>query len=114
MGSRSRKMTPPITSTITPADLPDDPADVLDVYNRLSALIDVPATRAVADAAGRTDERSLDEMVREGQGIAPYRAVTVATDVPFEVAGQILEQSALLPGVSVQVASVRAVSDRRD
>jgi penicillin-binding protein 2 len=101
------KNDPAYNVAITPADLPDDPADVLDVYNRLSALIDVPATRVVADAAGRTTERSLDEMVREGQGIAPYRAVTVATDVPFEVAGQILEQSALLPGVSVQVASVR-------
>ncbi len=101
------KNDPAYNVAITPADLPDNPADVLDVYNRLSALIDVPATRVVADAAGRTTERSLDEMVREGQGIAPYRAVTVATDVPFEVAGQILEQSALLPGVSVQVASVR-------
>jgi penicillin-binding protein 2 len=101
------KNDPAYNVAITPADLPDDPADVLEVYNRLSALIDVPATRAVADAAGRTNERSLDEMVSEGEGIAPYRAVTVATDVPFEVAGQILEQSALLPGVSVLVASVR-------
>jgi penicillin-binding protein 2 len=101
------KNDPAYNVAITPAYLPDDPADVLDVYNRLSALIDVPATRAVADAAGRTHERSLDEMVREGQGIAPYRAVIVATDIPFEVAGQILEQSALLPGVSVEVASVR-------
>ena len=93
--------------TITPAELPDDPADVLEVYNRVSALTDVPATRASADAAGRTDERSLDEMVREGEGIAPFRAVVVAQDVPFEAMAQILEQSDLLPGVSVQVASVR-------
>lgn len=101
------KNDPAYNVSITPADLPDDPAAVLDVYNRVSALIDVPATRAVADAAGRTTERSLDEMVREGAGIAPYRAVIVAQDVEYNVMAQILEQSQLLPGVSVQVASVR-------
>ncbi len=98
---------PAYNITITPAGLPDSPADILAVYNRISALTDVPTTRAIADAAGRTLERSLDEMVEEGRGIAPFRAVVVATDVPFEVAGQILEQSELLPGVNVEVASVR-------
>ncbi len=101
------KNDPAYNITITPAELPDDPAEVLEVYNRVSALVDVPATRAVADAAGRTNERSLEEMVREGEGIAPFRPVVVATDVPFEVMAQILEQSELLPGVSVQVAAVR-------
>ncbi|MBI5958658.1 MAG: hypothetical protein HY866_07985, partial [Chloroflexi bacterium] len=101
------KNDPAYNVSITPAGLPDDPADVLEVYNRVSALVDVPATRAVADAAGRTTERSLDEMVREGEGIAPYRAVIVAQDVPYQAMAQILEQSELLPGVSVQVASVR-------
>ncbi len=106
-GTALAKNDPAWNVTITPAELPDDPAAVLDVYNRVSALTDVPATRATADAAGRTNERSLDEMVREGQGIAPFRAVVVAQDVPFEAMAQILEQSDLLPGVSVQVASVR-------
>lgn len=101
------KNDPAYNVAVVPADLPDDPAEVLEVYNRLSALIDVPATRAVADAAGRTNERSLDEMVREGQGIAPYRAVIVATDIDFNAMGIIEEQSQLLPGVSIQVASVR-------
>ncbi len=101
------KNDPAYNVTITPADLPDDPADVLDVYSRLSALIDVPATRAIADAAGRTHTRSLEEMVREGAGIAPFRPVVVATDVPYPVMAQILEQAELLPGVGMQVASVR-------
>ncbi len=101
------KNDPAYNVTITPADLPDDPADVLAVYNRLSALIDVPATRAIADAAGKVNVRSLEELVREGAGIAPFRPVVVATDVPYEVMAQILEQAELLPGVGVQVASVR-------
>jgi penicillin-binding protein 2 len=101
------KNDPAYNVAITPADLPDDPAAVLEVYNRLSALINVPATPAMAAAAGRSDERSLDDMVREGQGIAPYRPVIVAQDVPYDEMAQILEQSQLLPGVSVEVASVR-------
>ena len=101
------KNDPAYNIAITPAELPDDPAAVLAVYNRVSALVDVPATRSMADAAGRSDERSLEEMVREGEGIAPFRPVVVATDVPYEVMAQVLEQSELLPGVSVQVASVR-------
>lgn len=101
------KNDPAYNVLITPAELPDDPAEVLDLYNRLSALIDVPATRAVADAAGRTNERSIDEMVREGQGIAPYRAVLIATDIERYAAFRIMEQAQLMPGVEVQVASVR-------
>jgi len=101
------KNDPAYNVSITPADLPDSPAAILEVYNRLSALIDVPATRAIADAAGRTNERSLEEMVLEGQGIAPFRPVVVKTDIPFTVMGRIEEQLQLLPGVSIQVASVR-------
>lgn len=101
------KNDPAYNVMITPADLPDDPADVLEVYNRLSALIDVPVTRATAEAAGRVNERSLDDMVREGEGIAPYRAVLVAQDVDRHAAFQILEEAQMLPGVTVQLASVR-------
>ena len=94
--------------TITPADLPDNFEDTLVVYNRLSALVDVPATRAIADAAGRTNERSIDELVREGQGIAPFRAVPIAADVEREVALTILEEKQSLPGVDVEYRSVRS------
>ncbi len=61
------KNDPAYNVTITPAELPDDPAAVLEIYNRVSALVDVPATRAMAEAAGRANERSLEEMVREAR-----------------------------------------------
>ncbi len=101
------KNDPAYNVTVTPAELPDDPDEVLAIYNRLSALIDVPATRAMADAAGRTAVRSIEEMVREGQGIAPYREVMVAQDIDRETAFRILEEAQLLPGVDVFDASVR-------
>ncbi|HLY27904.1 MAG TPA: penicillin-binding transpeptidase domain-containing protein [Aggregatilineales bacterium] len=99
---------PAFNVSIIPANLPDDPDQSLAVLNRLSALIDVPATRASADAAGRKNERSLDEMVTEGEGIAPYRAVVVKTDIPQNIAQQILEDIQNMPGVNVaQPAAVR-------
>ncbi|WP_119067100.1 penicillin-binding transpeptidase domain-containing protein [Aggregatilinea lenta] len=101
------KNDPAYNVLITPADLPEEDAETLDVYNRLSALIDVPATRAAADAAGRTTERSIDEMVREGLGIAPFTPVVIATDVERTAAFRIMEQTQMMPGVEVQVASVR-------
>ncbi len=93
--------------TVTPAGLPDDQASALSVLNQLSVLIGVPATRAAADAAGQKGVRSLQEMVVEGQGIAPYRAVIVKQDVPQEIAQQILEKKAQLAGVEVQWGAVR-------
>ncbi|MHB8629777.1 MAG: penicillin-binding transpeptidase domain-containing protein [Aggregatilineales bacterium] len=98
---------PAFVVTVTPASLPDDPNVALDVLNRLSALIDVPPTRAAADAAGKKDVRSLQEMVVEGQGIAPYRPVVVISDVPQDIAEQILQNKQQLPGVDVQWGAVR-------
>jgi penicillin-binding protein 2 len=93
--------------SIIPAELPVEQDDTLQVLNRLAALIDVPATRAAADAAGRFNIRSLDEQVREGEGIAPYRKVVVATDVRPEIAQTILESKRNMPGVYVDAVSVR-------
>src|SRR5216684_1237279 len=99
---------PAFNVAVIPASLPDDQDQVLAILNRLSALIDVPATRASADAAGKKTIRSLQEMVVEGQGIAPYRPVIVKTDVPQDVAQAILEDSQNLPGVQIgQPVAVR-------
>ncbi len=99
---------PAFNVAVVPAGLPDDENAALAVLNRLSALIDVPATRAAADAAGKKNERSLQEMVKEGEGIAPYRQVIVKTDVSQQVAQAILEDRQNLPGVDVpQPVAVR-------
>ncbi len=98
---------PAFNVSITPANLPDDPNDVLRILNRLAALIDVPATRAAADAAGKRFVRSLQDLVSEGQGIAPYRPVVVKSDVDQRIAQIILEDIKNLPGVQVEAVSVR-------
>ncbi|MBN2469344.1 MAG: penicillin-binding protein 2 [Anaerolineae bacterium] len=98
---------PAFNVTIIPAAIPENEEEALAIYNRLSALVDVPPTRAAADAAGRFFERSLQGMVQEGAGIEPYQPVIVAQDIPRDVAMRILEEQQLLPGVSIDVAAVR-------
>lgn len=91
---------------VIPAMLPTNREIQLGIYNRLSALTGVPATRALALAGGR-QVRSIEEMVLEGLGFSPYRAVIVADDVEHEVALQILSEQQDLPGVDIQIAAVR-------
>lgn len=97
---------PAFNVTVIPASLPDGEAQTLEIYNRLSALVDVPPTAAIARASSRP-VRSIEELVAEGRGIAPFRPVIVAQDVDFHVALQIKEEAQSLPGVAVEPASVR-------
>jgi penicillin-binding protein 2 len=97
---------PAYNITVVPAALPADVNQELVIFNRLSALVGVPPTRASALATG-TNVRSIEELVAEGEGIAPYRPVVIAQDVDFHVALQIKEEAITLPGVAVQPISVR-------
>ncbi len=91
---------------IIPAELPADREAELAIFNRLSALTGVPPTRAIADASG-TNVRSIEELVAEGEGIAPFNPVAIAQDVNFEAALRIKEEQYNLPGVEVFPAAVR-------
>ncbi|MGQ9908035.1 MAG: penicillin-binding protein 2 [Candidatus Flexifilum sp.] len=98
---------PAYNVTIVPADLPASEAATLEIYNRVSALTGIPPTAAAAAASG-SRIRSIEERVREGEGIAPYRPVQIATDIPLDAALQLLEDSFELPGVGIEVRSVRS------
>ncbi len=100
------KNVPAFTVTIVPAELPADREQELNIFNRLSALLDIPPTAAIAAASGRRI-RSIEELVIEGEGIAPFRPVTIARDVTYHVALQLQEESLSLPGVAVRPVSVR-------
>ncbi len=97
---------PAFNVTVIPAAVPSNEEQMLRIYNRLSALTGVPPTRAIAMASGR-NVRSIEELVAEGAGIAPYRPVIIAEDIPQRNAMQILEERYTLPGVDISVASVR-------
>jgi penicillin-binding protein 2 len=100
------KNVPAFNVTVIPAALPSDAKEELDIFNRLSALVNVPPTIAAANASGRAI-RSIEELVDEGNRIAPFRPVVIAQDVDFHVALQVKEESITLPGVEIQAISVR-------
>lgn len=91
---------------IIPADLPSTEEEELQVFNRLSALVGVPPT---AEQARQSNSRlrSIEELVAEGEGIAPFREVTIAVDIEQRVILQILEELIFMPGVGVQGVGVR-------
>jgi penicillin-binding protein 2 len=98
---------PAYNVTIVPAALPIDDQETLDIFNRLSALVGVPPTREIANASGSRGVRSIEELVAEGEGIAPFRPVTIATDIPVRVMMQILEERIYMPGVAIETVGVR-------
>ncbi len=95
---------PAYNVTVIPAALPADEVEELSIFNRLSALVNVPPTAALAAGRG---VRSIEELVAEGEGIAPFREVTIAEDVELQVAMRILEERVTLPGVNIVPIGVR-------
>lgn len=99
---------PAYNVTIIPAEIPANRDAALGVFNRLSALVGVPPTREIAIASGNRFVRSIEELVAEGAGIAPFRPVVVAQDIPQRVMMQILEERIYMPGVNIEAVGVRA------
>ena len=95
---------PAFNVTIVPAALPGEEEADLEIFTRLSALVDVPPTAALAQGSPL---RSIEELVREGEGLAPFRPVVVAQDVSAAAALQILEERITLPGVDIDIRGVR-------
>ncbi|NOG50623.1 MAG: hypothetical protein HND48_15250 [Chloroflexi bacterium] len=91
---------------ITPAALPSDTAGRYEIYNRISALTGVPPTFA-AEQQGTVFVRSIERIVKEGEGIAPFTPVAVATDIDRQAAVRLLEDRISLPGVDVRTVAVR-------
>ncbi len=91
---------------ITPAELPTDTAGRYAIYNKISALTGVPPTVAT-ELQGTQFIRSIERIVREGEGVAPFRAIAVATDIERSAAIRLLQDRISTPGVSVRTVAVR-------
>ncbi|MBC8099751.1 MAG: hypothetical protein H7Y11_09940, partial [Armatimonadetes bacterium] len=91
---------------IVPAGLPSAITERYAIYNRISALVDVPPTIQNELVNGEL-VRSIERMVDEGERIAPFRPVPIAADIDRGVALQIREEAIEMPGVSVDSIAVR-------
>lgn len=94
--------------TVTPALLPSDANEERAVLEELAGLLGIAFTGEL----NTVDERgipmkSLTQMVAEGEGIAPYRPVTVATDIDHDIARLLISEKQRFPGVEVEWVSVR-------
>jgi penicillin-binding protein 2 len=108
---------PQIIISIIPAYLPDDEAERRELLFKLAELIDMPMTslpphrlpRNVVQPAVEAEpeaEPGILDILEEAQ-LAPYRAVTIKSDVPREVAMILEEEHLDWPGVLVQAEPVR-------
>lgn len=98
---------PSFRVTITPAYLPDDEAGMGAVLFRLSQLLGVPYSSGETDAGGE-QTMGLREMVDEAlaQG-AYYAPLVVRRGVERDTALLVAQERLTLPGVSVELDSVR-------
>jgi penicillin-binding protein 2 len=100
---------------ITPANLPDDDADVQRIYRELSALTGVPAGGPVTDEtldfaklfSACLPGPTIADMVALGASLAPYTPVKITCNISEELARVIGETSVDWPGVSVEIEPIR-------
>jgi len=105
---------PAFNVVIVPANLPDSEAQVERIYQRLSALLDIPLTvpgsepqAPCTSGTGPTATRGVRDLVEEGAGFRPFDAVKIGCDVSKEIALIIREEKDQLPGVDVIVEPLR-------
>jgi len=99
---------PAYNITITPADLPDTEAEIDAVYRKLTALTGVPIRVAGSVPSQEcAPGRGIADLVDEWIELAPYSAVKIQCDADAEIAKIVLEKSADMPGVGVEVSPVR-------
>jgi penicillin-binding protein 2 len=99
---------PSYNITITPADLPDTEAEIDAIYRSLSQLTGVPI-RVPGSVPSQecAPGRGIADLVDEWIELAPYSAVKIQCDADPEIAKIILEKSADMPGVGVEVTPAR-------
>ncbi len=100
---------------ITPADLPDDEADIQEIYRQLSKLTGVPTgfpltDASIEDAKGYSTcvpGPGIAQLVALGDSIAPYSPVRIDCNVSEDLARIVREKETQWPGVSVEIQPVR-------
>jgi penicillin-binding protein 2 len=97
--------------TITPANLPDDDADVQRIFRAVSDLTGIPVNSGTVDEAKLyapcVEGPGISQLVELGDSLAPYSPVEVKCNVGEEAARLVQEHAADWPGVAVEINPVR-------
>ena len=100
---------------ITPANLPDDDADIQRIYREVSDLTGVPAGGPVTDETLANAKLyspcvpgpSIADMVALGDSLAPYTPVRITCNISDELARVLREKAVDWPGVAVEIEPIR-------
>jgi penicillin-binding protein 2 len=96
---------------ITPAYLPDDNADVQEIYRQLSTMIEVPVNHGTVEDAKNVavcvEGPGISQIVELGESNAPYTPVPVKCNVDETLAMTIRQKAVDWPGVSIQIQPTR-------
>ncbi len=104
---------PSFSVTIIPAYVPEDEQEAMALFSRLSALLDIPASTATApptlssSSGPSASQRGIKEIVEEARDIAPYRPITLKTNVDRDTVFIIEEEHLDLPGVLTEIDPIR-------
>ncbi len=96
---------------ITPANLPNDQADIQRVYRELSALTGVPVNNGTLEDAKLVSAcvpgPGISQMVELQDSLAPYSAAKIQCNISEEKARVVREKAMDWPGVSVEIEPIR-------
>ena len=96
---------------ITPANLPNDQADIQLIYRQLSALTGVPVTNGTLDDAKLVSAcvpgPGIAQLVELQDSLAPYSPIKIQCNISEENARIVREKAVDWPGVSVEIEPVR-------
>ncbi len=101
--------------TITPANLPDDEADIERIYRDVSAVTGVPVGGPVTTESLNNAKKygpcvpgpSIADLVALGDSLAPYTPVDIQCDVSENIARLVDEHASDWPGVGIDVQPIR-------
>ncbi len=96
---------------ITPANLPNDLADIQRVYRELSALTGVPVDHGTLDDAKLVSAcvpgPGIAQLVELQDTLAPYSPAKIQCSISEETARIVREKSMDWPGVSIEIEPIR-------
>jgi len=96
---------------IVPAELPDDVGEIQEIYRQISEMVDVPINLNEVTTDNPyvpcRSEHGIAQIVDYGETTAPYSAVLIKCNIDRTTAMMIKEKSVDLPGVDIEIESVR-------
>jgi penicillin-binding protein 2 len=102
---------PSYNVVITPANLPDDEADIQEIYRQLSGLVDVPVSQGTVEEAKQVaacvEGPGISQLVELGDSNAPYAPVAIKCNVDEDQAMSIRQKAVDWPGVGIQIQPTR-------